>query len=452
MKIITTLMLPLAALAGLAAPAAAQSTPECDAEGCTVQLTADGMIESAGRLIEAGRLDEAQQVLAALDHSPERAVQRHLMLGHVAMGRGNVDLAIAEFRNVLERDPQQTRARLELGRALLMTGRAQAADHHFRLAEQADDLPDELARMVRGIRGVIRDQRGWRLDIDVGLAPDTNINNATDVERIDLVAGPLTLPVTLGENSRAQSGVGQTAAISGGIEIGLNRSIALNVDADARMINYSGGDFDDLSGTLAIGPEIRFNDRNRLTVQATAAQRFYGWDDAQRSFGLRADFQRTLNRGARLGLAIDGRRLDSGFGEQFSGWQAGIYGSYEQVFNASLVGSATIFARRDALRSEAYSNYEIGGRIGVGGELPLGINASVAGGVSRAMYDGPIPLFSTEARQDWRLNGQVSLGLRSLRVLGFSPSVTYGYSLNDSSVDLYESDRHRVQFSLKRYF
>ncbi|NNC71682.1 MAG: DUF560 domain-containing protein [Sphingomonadaceae bacterium] len=438
------------AMAG--SPAAAQDDTLCENGGCTIAMDGNALLASASRLIEAERYDEARLVLTALENSPELSTQTNLLMGHVAMRAGDIDGAIGHFRTVLNEQPGQIRARLELARALMMAGRHSSADHHFRLAEQDDNLPEDVANLVRSARGLIRDRRGWHLDVEVGFAPDTNINNATDTQRVDLVAGPFVLPLSLGENSRAQSGIGQIVGLSGGIEVGLSGDVALSIDADARFTNYSGGDFDDLSGALAIGPEIRFSDRNRLTVQALANQRFYGWNDAQRSFGLRANYQRVLNRGARLALAVDGRRIDSGFGDQFSGWQMGLYGTYEQVLNRSLIASATVFGRRDALRSDAYSHFEVGGRIGIGGELPLGINAGVSGGVSRALYDGALPLFSVKPRQDWRFNSQVQLGLRSLRVLGFSPTVTYSYGRTDSNVSLFQSDRHRVEFGLARYF
>jgi outer membrane protein len=36
--------------------------------------------------------------------------------------------------------------------------------------------------------------------------------------------------------------------------------------------------------------------------------------------------------------------------------------------------------------------------------------------------------------------------------MGFSPSVSYTYTLNASSLSLYESKRSRFAFSLARYF
>jgi hypothetical protein len=39
-----------------------------------------------------------------------------------------------------------------------------------------------------------------------------------------------------------------------------------------------------------------------------------------------------------------------------------------------------------------------------------------------------------------------------VRVLGFSPSLTYTYNRAESSLDLYRTSRHRLQVGLARYF
>jgi outer membrane protein len=44
------------------------------------------------------------------------------------------------------------------------------------------------------------------------------------------------------------------------------------------------------------------------------------------------------------------------------------------------------------------------------------------------------------------------LGLRSLRFMGFSPSVDYTFQYNKSNIDLYEYNRHRIEFAIARYF
>ena len=76
--------------------------------------------------------------------------------------------------------------------------------------------------------------------------------------------------------------------------------------------------------------------------------------------------------------------------------------------------------------------------------------SSNAGTASRAVYGAPMLAFSTDPRADWRLSGRIYVGLRSLRFMGFSPSVSYTYSIN--ALTLHDNRRSRFAFSLARYF
>ena len=90
--------------------------------------------------------------------------------------------------------------------------------------------------------------------------------------------------------------------------------------------------------------------------------------------------------------------------------------------------------------------------VGIGGELPLGLNAGLSGGVSRSEFDAPLLLYSEDKRQDWRSFGRAYLGTRQFKVLGFSPSIDYNFSRVDSNYGLYEMNRHRVNFKFAKYF
>ena len=104
------------------------------------------------------------------------------------------------------------------------------------------------------------------------------------------------------------------------------------------------------------------------------------------------------------------------------------------------------------MKLAAYSSSSGGVSLGLGGELPWGVNAGLSGGVGFAAYDEPQYFFSAEKRQDTRYHGRVYLGLRKLRWHGFSPSVEYTYSQVETNYDLYRASRHRYEFKLARYF
>ncbi|OAO04526.1 hypothetical protein A8B75_07940 [Sphingomonadales bacterium EhC05] len=444
---------PLAGSADGAADIASTTQPECDANGkCHLRVTPRQLLAKAEALIQQKNYQAALPLVNALGQVPELQMQQRFLAGFIAIETGDVDDAIKKFRSILNGNPGQTRVRLELARAYLLTGKESSADYHFRLAQNDENLPDEIAQTIRNTRSIIRDQRIWRFSFDFGFAPDTNVNNATNAETIDINFGPIKLPLQLDDNARQRSGIGQTGGFSGGVRVKANDKLAILFDADSRIINYSGKDSDDIVVQAAVGPEYRIAQYTSISMQAVGLQRWYGGRVATREYGGKLGFQQALSEGQRIGVELDARRTESKFSDAYSGWQLGANATYEQLIGKSLIASASVFARRDLLNDDGYSSVNYGVNLGIGGELPLGLNAGVSASVSRSEFDAPILFYSTEKRQDWRGFGRAYIGSRKVRFLGFSPSIDYNYSRVDSNYNLYQMDRHRVNFKLAKFF
>lgn len=444
-------------LLGLAATlftGAAPAQAQCADGLCTRRMTADDLLRAAEQAVISGRYDEARPMLAALAHAPELSMQRHFLLGYMATRTNDMKTAETEFRAVLRERPDMTRARLELARVMMIQGKDAAADHHFRLAEQDGDLPPEIEKTIRQARGIIRSRRNWSLNVDVGLVPDSNINNATDARTIsfDYGSGPPQL-LELNDDARRRSGVGQSVGANGSVRLRLKDGLAMVVDGSAQLINHKGTDADDISALLAAGPELTMTNGARIGIQALGFSRWFGGTVAQQGLGVRLSYQQNLSQGQRIGALFDVRHVESGFSSAYDGESYAGYLTYERVVNRAMVASFTLFGRREDLTSEVYSSTEFGASLALGGELPHGINAGVSAGLSRARYDEPLFFpFGPDARRDWRYNARAYLGLRSIRVLGFSPSVTYNFSKTASNINFYDAERHRVEFALARYF
>lgn len=436
-----------------AAEVAAVTRPVCDEAGqCHVRVTPQQLLSKAESLIHARQYQAALPLVEALRQVPELQMQHRFLAGYIAIETGDVKGAIRQFRSILDENPGQTRVRLELARAYLMTGKEASADYHFRLAQNDENLPDEIARTIRNTRSILRDQRIWRFSFDFGFAPDTNINGATNAETIDINFGPIKLPLQLDENARERSGIGQSAGFSGGIRAKVDDRLALLFDADSKIINYKGKSADDIVVQIAAGPELRIARYSSISLQAVGLQRWYGGRLATREYGGRFGYQQALSEGQRVGIELDVRRTESEISSAYSGWQLGANATYEQLVGKSLIASASVFARRDLLNADAYSSFNYGVNLGIGGELPLGLNAGVSASISRSEFDAPLLLYSTENRQDWRGFARAYLGSRKVKFLGFSPSIDYNYSRVDSNYSLYEMTRHRVNFKFARYF
>lgn len=427
--------------------------PQCDSSGnCRMKVTPAQLLAKAEALVHAKNYEAAAPLVAALGQVPDLQVQHKFLAGYIAAETGDFRGAIKNFRSILDDDPSQTRVRLELARAYLLSGKEGSADYHFRLAQNDEHLPDEIAQTIRNTRSILRDQRIWRFSFDFGFAPDTNINGATNAETIDINFGPIKLPLTLTDEARERSGIGQTAGFSGGVRLKANDKLAFLFDADSRVVNYSGKEADDIVGQIAFGPEYRLGKYTSVSAQAVGQQRWFGGRLVTREYGARLGLQKVLSAGQRIGMELDARKIDSKQSDSYSGWRLGANATYEHLVGKSFIASASVFARRDWLNSDGFSSQNYGLNLGIGGELPLGFNAGISGSVSRSTFDEAILLYSTEKRKDWRSFARAYIGNRKVRVLGFSPSIDYNFSRVDSNYDLYEMNRHRVNFKLAKYF
>jgi len=449
---LTAASLAAPACAQISAPASSILIDRCAAATCTAKLTPDQLLAEAEKLTLAGRYGEARPMLAALSNVPALRVQARFLTGFIAAKTGDHAHAASLYKAILADDPKQTRVRLELAREMLAMGDKGGADRQFKIAEQDKDLPIDVARTIRAVRDVIRSQRAWRLDIDFGIVPDSNINNATGADSVNILIGGGSLPLQLDQNSRARSGTGETASLSGSLRLPMTHKTAALFDLDAAGTNFAGGAYDDYAAQFASGIEVRPSDKTSFSIEGVGAERWFGGHPITTQIGTKIGLQTVLDPSDRIGVQFDLRRTRALFDDDYTGWQGGAYVTYEHAVGKSLLASTSLFVRRDWLRADAYSNVEIGGTIGFGGELSHGLNFGLSGTLSHASYDAPMWLFSATPRHDWRYGARATLGYRKIRVFGFSPQMTLSYSRTDASIPLYANARTRVRFTLARYF
>ncbi len=425
---------------------------QCVSQTCKARLTSDELLGEIQKLVAAKRFDEARPLIAALSAVPSLRFETQFLTGYVAEQTGDYKQAEAVFRAILVEDPKQTRVRLELARTLLAMGKTQKADHQFRLAAQAPDLPIDITRTIRSVRNIIRSKRAWTLDVALGIAPDTNINNATGADSITVLFGTQPIPLSLNASAQAKSGVGITGSIDSGLRLPIAKNTSLLVDFDAAGTFYKSGTYNDLSAEIAAGPEFKLSDKFRVRAEAVVGQRNFGGSVISRQVGIKGGAEYNFSDSQRLGLQFDARHTTAFFDHGYDGWQLGGYATYERVVARSMIASASLYLRRDALADPAYANTEVGGVIGLGGELPKGFNFGISAGASHAAYDEPSYFFSIDPRKDWRYSAKLTLGNRAIKVWGFSPTISISYARNDSSITYYTTQRTRIRFALARYF
>jgi hypothetical protein len=290
-----------------------------------------------------------------------------------------------------------------------------------------------------------------RLTVDFAAIADSNATNGTRLREVPVLVGDTSIPVPLDPRLRQRSGFGRSASISAGATVPIAPTANLIASADAYYVDYAGSLSDDAWASLAAGVEIG-PETSRTTLEAMLFDRWYAHQSAMAGWGVRASHRRTVGDGQNLRLAAEARVYRSGYGRAFDGKQASLWLSYDAVLDPTLTASASVYARRDALRDRAYASDEVGGYASLAHYLGPDFTGTATLGAARAWFDAPIPFLSAEPRADWRPYASLSLTTRRALLWGFYPSLTYSYGRTFSALPFYASERHRLRLGVARTF
>ena len=370
-------------------------------------------------------------------------IERQFLDGMNSLAARDYRAAEAAFRRILDRDPGLLRVRLELARTLFMQKKDEQAEYHFRLA--AGEHPSmPVLRNIGRFRKAIRARRAWQFNFDVGFAPDSNINSATDKQTLDIYG----LPFRLDPTARARSGTG--AFVGGDASIRLNRfgRIPVYMGAYGRWLRYRDHHFNDAYAGFEAGPEFNLGE-GRLRATATGLMRWYGERRLVTSLGAHLDYERPIFDKWTVGGTLLVRHNDYARRRDVDGWDAEARVSASRPLGPTTLASAYVGVERSwAIDSgQAFWRAKMG--IGMLKELGWGLRPQLALEFARQAGDGPLAPFG-KRRRDWLLEGTASIYKRDWNVGGFAPSLSVTITSNHSTLSLYQERRVRGEIRLTR--
>ena len=373
------------------------------------------------------------------------AIERQFIDGMNSVAARDYRAAEIAFRRILDRDPRLLRVRLELARTLFMEKLDERADYHFRLAA-AEHPPAEVARNIVRFRQAIRARRTWRFNFDVGFAPDSNINSATDKQTVDIYG----LPFQLDPSGRARSGTGRF--VGGDASVRLNRfgKVPVYIGAYGRWTSYGDHRFDDAYAGIETGPEFQVA-AGRLRITATALKRWYGRRPLVSSFGGHLDYEKLVGGKWTVGGSVLVRHNDYARRRDVDGWDAEARASANKPLDPSTLGFAYASVERSEANDWGQAFWREGFGIGVLKEIGWGLRPQLSVDLARQVGDAPLAPFG-KRRRDWQLRGSFSVYKRDWNVGGFAPSLSITMTRNHSTLPLYQERRVRGEIRLTRAF
>lgn len=393
----------------------------------------------------AGRIADALHLLDTMTEQdqerPEIAFARAVLL----IDLGQASRAEKILAKLIDDQPNVTRIRLEHGRALAGIKHYGAAERELRRALADNPPPAVVASVDTALRG-IRASRRLFGSLSAGLAPDTNINQATAADQVDMFG----LPFEIDPSARRRSGVG--VLVNG--EVGLRRPLSAGtalvgrINGSARI--YPSADTDDIAIEGRLGIE-KLAGSSRITPELTYLKRWYAGRAYAHGPGIGIRYERRLSR-QWFGSAIaDVRHIDYDQYDAFDGWTGSLRVQADRPLGATTMLSIGLTGTRTGARDRGYASWlaEMDGSLfrDWKGGWSTGLSATVG----RLTADRKLEAFGTK-RNDWRWRISASIANRRIAWLGLMPSVRLSKEHYASAIALYDLDRTRAEILLTRTF
>lgn len=400
---------------------------------------------AAALLIQAGKLDDAKRVLSHVLESNPNDKEAIFLQGMIAVAEKRYSDAIEAFRRILADEPNRERVRLELGRAFFLQGDYENAERNFRFA-RAGDLPDDAKRNVDQYLAAIQRLKRWSYGLSAGVADDTNVNAATNLQTVYIYG----LPFTLSDNARQTTGIGAAIDASGEFSPLISDDYKFLVGGLVHRLQYGRGEFDDMTVSAYAGPEF-FLARWRFDTLVTGFARWYGEAPYSEGVGGRASIGYALLPTLQLGLTLDGQEDSFRPIHDQDGPIYDASGEVAYTFSPSrtIRVSGGIAVQQARLAAYADTTYWLA--LDYYQDFPFGFSANLEPAVSTISYDAPLAAFGTP-RNDSSWAVRLDILNRRLEYRGFAPRISYIHSQDVSNIALYRYSRDQVQFGVTGQF
>jgi hypothetical protein len=409
-------------------------------------LSAIDLFTLARREEAAGNREAAIAIYNALSRDPSLDIRAEARFreAELLIAAKRYREAAVLLRSVLDDIPEASGVRLELARVLALMGDELAARRVLRQAE-AGGLPPDVAGTVQQFSRALRSAQRFGGSLELGLAPDTNVNRATEARTLDTIIAPL----TLSRDARARSGIGVKSVGGAFVRLPLTDDLSLLPRVSSVASAYGKSTYDDLSASALIGLEWRHG-RDRLTPSAGFSWRRYGSRPYAHTATATLGWLHPVGSRAQLLTNASVSRVNYRVNHLQNGSIFDLRASYEWALTTTRGVSFGAAASRQTATDPGYATWSEG-LSAEGWEEIGGTTAFLSLESRRLESDARLFLF-TDKRREWFFSAQVGATFRQLKVKGFAPVVRLGWERNRSTVGLYDYKRLFGELGVTRAF
>lgn len=412
----------------------------------SIKANAQQMLVLVEQLIRDGKAAQAEQILGLLARDPNADMRNEARYRQAMLleARGEDRGAAVLLRRILDDRPGAAPVRLKLATMLHKMGDETSALRELR-ALRTSELPPNVARFVDRLSASLQATKPLGFQVEIALAPDTNINQATRSDTLGTVLGDFTLD----QGSRARSGVGAVVRGFASARHGVSDDLRLVARASGEANLYRHKRFNDIALELAAGPEWRLG-RAHFSAEAGFGQQWYGMKVHQRSLRIAASVTQPIDSVSQLRVDVGSRWSNNRFNDLQDGRGLSLKARYERALSPSLLVAASVGAERFKAKDDAYSTRSWNAGLAAYQEFGrMTLSATVDIGGLKA--DDRLSLLP-EAREDKLLRLSVGSVFRRFTVAGFAPVTRLVFERNKSNVEFYDYKRTLTEFGVSRAF
>lgn len=403
------------------------------------------LVERAKAALSQRDYRSAGEILSEIDPHQVDRNELDFLNGTLALSQGRFSDAVDYFRSILRRDPALVRVRLEMARSLFLKGDDDAAEAEFRAAS-ATDLPPAVRRNVESYLTAIKKRRHWSLSVSAGLAPDSNVNGATSARTVEIVG----LPFTLSEDARQKSGVGFTSAIGGSYRFYQGEFSRLELGGQSVNTDYKAHEFDDNQLSIYVGPRFVWS-RYELGAFAVGGRRWYGGDEYSYNTGGRMIFSVALSPRMVSSSSAEVADMKYDIADDYNGQIYSFAQSLSYNIDTQSLIRVTGSLSRTTTRVEAYDNDGYGLSLGYYRQLPAGFSVYAEVAANGSVYQARELAFSNR-RHDLSYEEAFTVSNDTFTFLDFVPGIKVTHVSRNSTVDLYDYQRTRLELTVTKSF
>jgi tetratricopeptide (TPR) repeat protein len=420
------------------APSPQLANPERAAE-----LLPDAVV-LVSKLYAEGKYDAARPLLAQLMLAPVPNLQVLFLSAQLAERDGDLARAAALYRDMLNRDPNLIRPRLELGRVLFKAGDYDGANYHFERV-LASPLPPSVVANVEKFIKRMREQEGY-FNLSVSLTPDSNANQGASSRQV-VIQG---LTYTLSDNTKPRSTLGVDVLMNARRNFGHDRKSFVRGYVDYQDFPNSTYDFSYLLGYVGRNFDVG---SHTLTLEGGYQQAYSQHVSLYNGWALRAADYVRLKPNLGVEVALDSRRFDYNRANAlYTGTRTTLSTTAAYSPDTASQWRGGVSVTRTTAQIDPYANSGLGLQLEHYRELPWqSLSSGTRLYLSGTRYDTTDPFWGVQ-RSDRNARVEFDLTKRDWNWKGFAPRITVGVVRNQSNIALYDYVRGYMRITASRDF